>query len=428
MVFKLLFSFIPIIILLACAFATSVNAASIMWNKTYGVGLEAEMGYSVIETSDGGYAIAGGGMAAGSSYNFWLVKTDRYGNEQWNQAYIGGIGAEWAKSVVQVSDGGYVLAGGGFFVGKNFDFWLVKTDEYGNMEWNRTYGGIEWDEAHSLVKTYDGGFALAGQTESYGYGNADFWLIKTDADGIMEWNRTYGGPNYDVAESLIATSDSGYCLVGSTKSFGEGNADCWLLKTDSQGDVQWNQTYGGAGDDWAYSLIQTSDGGYAIAGGTESFGVEVDFWLIKTNWLGNIEWNQTYAGPEPYGESQFEHARSLVESSDGGYVLAGITRSENIVAHPFDTDDVWMVKTDGLGSLEWNQTYGGYGDQGAYSLITTSDGGYAIAGYSLVGENMNFLLIKTNEYGIIPEFPSWTILPLVLVTTLIANGIKRKCF
>jgi len=158
------------IILLALSLVlpiSSVFGSSVMWSQTSGTE-DAEMAYSLVQTSDGGYAIAGGGMAAGSSYNYWLVKIDRYGEEEWNQTYIGGTGSEWIKSVIETLAGGFALAGGGSLGAGIFDCWFVKTDEYGNAQWNRTYGGAEWDEAYSILETSDRGYVLAGKTESFG--------------------------------------------------------------------------------------------------------------------------------------------------------------------------------------------------------------------------------------------------------------------
>jgi len=182
----------------------------------------------------------------------------------------------------------------------------------------------------------------------------------------------------------------------------------------------WQQTYGGTEDDGALSLVQTTDGGYALAGDTESFGdLWADFWLVKTDGSGNMEWNQTYGEP---GE---EYAYSLVQTSDGGYALAGIT--ESLGAGDYD---FWLVKTDGSGNMEWNQTYGGTERDGALSLVQTTDGGYALAGVteSFGAGYRDFLLVKTDEYGVIPEFPSWVILPLFIITTLFAIIIKKKVF
>ena len=186
--------------------------------------------------------------------------------------------------MVETSDGGYAIAG----ETNSFDgLWLVKTDVNGNMIWNRTYSeGSVWDTC-SLVVTSDGGFAIAG--DSGGAGFADFWLIKTDNQGNMDWSRTYGGTSNDHANSLIQTSDGGYAIAGVTYSFDAGQGDFWLVKIDVDGNMMWSSTYGGMGPDYGYSLVQTYDEGYVIAGVTGSFGAEgANFWLIKTDEYGIV--------------------------------------------------------------------------------------------------------------------------------------------
>jgi len=202
------------------------------------------------------------------------------------------------------------------------DFWLVKADANGNMLWNRTYGGPEWDSAYSLVETPDEGYILAGWTKSFGAGEYDCWVIRIDVNGNMELNQTYGGAGNDVAWSLVKLSEGGYAIAGTNESFGTKGFDCWLIKTDYSGNMQWNQTYGGTGIDYAYSLVETFDGGYALAGMTESFGAgKADVWLIKTDVHGNMQWNQTFGRVEP------DEANSLIQTFDGGYALAGYTTS-----------------------------------------------------------------------------------------------------
>jgi hypothetical protein len=334
-------------------------------------------------TSDGGYALAGHISSFGAgSYDFWLVKTDAAGNMEWNRTY-GGTGIDEAFSVVVTSDGGYALAGytTSYGVGET-DVWLVKTDASGNMEWNRTYGGTQFDKdiAYSLVATSDEGYAIAGSTETFGAGNDDFWLIKTDAFGNVEWNRTYGGVWGEGARSLVVTSDGGYALAGETS--GAEGRNGWLVKTDAAGNMEWNRTYGGTGIDVAYSLVATSDGGYAIAGTTIFFNSSIsDFWLVKTDALGNMDWSQTY------GRTGIDVAYSLVATSDGGYAIAGITNSSDTGSY-----DCWLVKADWSGNLEWSQMCGGIVGEGAGSLVATSDGGYAIAG----SRNSDFWLVKIN--------------------------------
>ena len=159
-------------------------------------------------------------------------------SQMWAQTYDRDMSLDWAFSLVTSPDGGYAIAGYTTYSnGTNYDFWLVKTDGVGNVEWNQTYGGPAVDTPRTLVVTSDGGYAIAGTTDSFGAGNTDFWLVKTDAAGNMEWNRTYGGADYDIASSLVATVDGGYAIAGSTVSFGIGGGDFWLVKTDENGVV-----------------------------------------------------------------------------------------------------------------------------------------------------------------------------------------------
>jgi len=170
------------------------------------------------------------------------------------------------------------------------------------LEWDRTYGGTGDEEARSLVQTVDGGYAFAGYATSFGAGDHDFWLVKIDTNGDMEWNRTYGGTGDEDALSLVQTFDEGYALAGITDSFGAGGHDFWLVKTDADGNMKWNRTYGGANHEDAYSVVQTDDEGYAIIGRTWSFAIGLyDFWLVKTDANGDMEWNKTMEGSTTIG-------------------------------------------------------------------------------------------------------------------------------
>jgi hypothetical protein len=333
-----------------------------------------------------------------------------YGGAQaaamWSQTY-GGTWYDEAYSLVETPDGGYLMAGTtNSFGSDGYDIWLVKTDMYGKMEWNKTYGGTEEEGAHSLVEASDGGYAIAGYTNSSGAGSYDFWLLKIDAAGNMEWNVTYGGAGEDLVSSMVATSDGGYALAGRTDSFGSGGNDGWLVKTDAFGNMEWNTTYGGADIDSVQSLVASLDGGYALSGYTVfGFFSVPDNWLIKVDEFGNIEWNQTYT-------DWMNWVSSLAVTSDGGYALAGETSVS-------DNYDVFLVKTDAIGNMEWNQTYDGADLDIAHSLVETSDGGYGLAGAT--GSSgpgyQDFWLIKTDEYGVVSE-DAWVILLLLLIATV----------
>jgi hypothetical protein len=398
--------------LLTLALCSQPSWESVMgWCKVYG-GPSFDNLCSMAHTADGGYVLAGYTNSFGDG--LWLVKTDADGNPQWNKTYSGAYGDESAF-VIQASDGGYAIASYTCNSG-NVDFWLIKTDALGNLQWNRTYGGSSYDIALSIVQTPDDGYMLAGYTDSFG-GN-DILLIKTDVNGVMEWNRAYtleAISGYYMACSLILTNDGGYALA-TTSDFPKTDYDYWLTKIDSTGNMLWNKTYGGASSDYVYSLYQTYDNGYTLAGVTYSHGKGGDAWLVKTDAFGNQEWNMTYGG------AQLDRASSVIQTSEGGYMFAGITRSFGDYE-----GDFWLVKTSSLGNVQWNRTYNVGEDETLSSLTLTSDGGYAFAGMTrLASSSADMCLVKTDENGIIPEFSLFTIIPLFLIITSIILYSKRK--
>jgi uncharacterized delta-60 repeat protein len=355
------------------------------WNNTYG-GTQSDRAYSVHHTSDGGYIMAGYTYSLGAGANdFWLVKTDSSGDQQWNRTY-GGPDADVAYSVQQTSDGGYIVAGYTDSFGAGYDdAWLVKTDSSGQQQWNKTYGGLMGDGAHSIQQTSDGGYIMAGYTMPFGI--SDFWLVKTNSSGNEQWNRRYGGADYDGAQSVQQASDGGYIMAGYTHSYGDGLSSLLLVKTNSSGNEKWSKAYRGIGYGEASSVRQTLDGGYIVGGSTYPSG-SGDFWLVKTDSSGYIEWNKTYGG------TGYEQAYSVEQTSDGGFILAGYTTPSGS-----DQADFWLVKTDSSGNQEWNQTYGGAMNDLAYSVEQTPDGQFIVAGYteSFGAGDSDFWLVKTAE-------------------------------
>ena len=196
---------------------------------------------------------------------------------------LGGSGNDYDHSVRQASDGGYVIVGStGSYGAGNDDVWLIKTDSSGNAVWNKTFGGSTGDRGYSVQQTSDGGHVIGGSTGSYGADQSDVWLIKTDSSGGMAWNRTFGGPLHDYGYSVGQTSDGGYIVAGSAVSYGAGDADVWLIRTDSSRNPTWDKTLGGSHSDYSWSIKQTSYGGYIIAGYTSSYGAGgYDIWLLK---------------------------------------------------------------------------------------------------------------------------------------------------
>lgn len=338
------------------------------WARTYGP-IE---GRSVVQTADGGYAIAGNagvwvqarGPGNWVNYTFLLVKTNAAGDLQWKKTYgTGDKNYSRAFSLVQTSDGGYAIAGskrspevvdGDRIV--TFRLWLVKTDGEGNMQWNRTLPW-SWESGPNvvLVKTSDGGYALAGSSGKP-------FLIKTNKDGNILWNVTFGGVHSDYIDALVATSDGGYAMAGDTSSFGAGGVDGWLVKTDSEGNLLWSKTYGTEGGEGFSSLVETDDGGYLLAGAKNVPNVGGYGWVVKTDSHGSEQWEMTY-------DVDFSRFFSAALSRDGGYVLAG----------DLGTSKALLVKVNAEGAVVWSVTHG-ESDDHYYSMVATSDGGYAVTG------------------------------------------------
>ena len=370
----------------------------IQWTQTYG-GTGSEGAITLLQTIDGGFALAGSTNSYGAGGDdMWLVKTDTNGGVQWNQTF-GGSGSDWATDFLQTTDGGFALVGGTIYSNySDEDILWLKTDVNGVLQWNQTYGGTGREIAWALLQTAeDGGYALAGLTNSYGAGGEDMWLVKTNANGGVQWNQTFGGSGSDWATDFLQTTDGGFALVGGTIYSNYSDVDILLLKTDVNGVLQWNQTYGGTEREMVWALLQTAeDGGYALAGWTNSYGAgSEDMWLIKTDANGVLQWNQTYGGTDGDG------AYALLQTADGGFALAGYTTSFGT-----NDNDVWLVKTDANGVVQWHQTFGGTGSDGAYTLLQTTDGGFALAGstesFGAGGHDM--WLIKTSSTSALKEF------------------------
>ena len=318
--------------------------------------------------------------------------------EEWNKTF-GGVENDFATRVLQTVDGGYVFVGqrDGSGHHSDGDCWLIKVDEYGNLIWEKIFGGNDNEIGYDIDQTIDGGYIVFGITSSYGAGNDDGWLIKTDSNGNEMWNRTFGGSDLDTILSGQQTSDGGYILAGGTQSFGAGNSAGWFIKTDSNGEEMWRRVFdeGDSISEYFMSVYQTVDGGYIATGRrylNENDWVHSDVWLFKTDSNGNEEWS-TLIGDQ-YGDG----GRSIFQTSDGGYIITGQSgRSEG----NGDWDAV-LIKTDVNGGTEWVSYFGdNTHSETGYSVVQTNDEGFLITGRKILHNTdlSDIFLIKTDRYG-----------------------------
>lgn len=397
--------------------STVFAQTTINWSKTYG-GNGSDRGHCIQQTSDGGYVVSGytdtnnNGDVSGNhgGGDIWVLKLDNSGNLEWQKAYGGTGGEPFTEAnskIIQTSDGGYLVTGestsnnGDLTENRgNLDLWVFKIDANGVLQWQKSLGGAMHEGAHSILQEADGGFILAGYTSSTdgdvvnNKGMSDGWLIKLSATGDLVWQKTMGGSWTDALFSIQNTSDGGYITAGYTLSndgdIGTlnpdgfmGYADFWIAKLNSNAEIEWQSVIGGSGKDEAKCIIQTNDGGYVVAGETESANGDIsesfgkrDWWVVKLNAEGAMEWEKSLGG------SQRDEVRSIVASSDGsGFFMVGTTESaDNDVTDNHGGKDIWLVKLDYSGNIILNKCFGGTSSEKGFSIIQSTDNQIVIAG------------------------------------------------
>lgn len=296
-----------------------------------------DRGFSVVEKGSGGFVFAGETSSFGGSGQAYVIRTEPNPLRTviWNKTF-GGAGNDKARSVVEVSTGGFAVVGTTYsFDTGSLDVWLFRLSTTGNHLWNQTFGGTGNEHGYDIVEVSTGGFAIVGTTYPLGFaGDSDVLLIRTDASGNHMWNQTFGGTNDDKGHGVVEVSTGGFAIVGTTNSFGAGGWDVWWIRTNTLGQELWDRTYGGTAGDRGHGMVEVSDGGFAFICTTNSFGAgDWDAWLIRTSGSGNHMWNQTFGG------AYYEFASDIVEVSDGGFVFVGCTQS----LHTNPTD-AWLVR------------------------------------------------------------------------------------
>ncbi|WP_082377284.1 T9SS type A sorting domain-containing protein [Chryseobacterium indologenes] len=320
-----------------------VNAAgTVEWQRSYG-GTADDKANSVRQTNDGGYIVAGSTHSTNGDVSnnhgqedFWIVKLNSSGNIVWEKT-LGGSGNDAAKCIRQTPDGGYIVAGksdsnDGDITGNNgyLDGWIVKLDQNGGITWQKSIGGPNFEEFSSIELTADGGYVMAGNI-STSTNSFNYWIVKVDSSGNTQWSKNYGGSASDKANSLKLTPDGGYIIAGSSNSndgditAGNGNYDYWIIKLDHLGNLQWQKSFGDYMYDNAFGIDNTEDGGLIVLGysaTTDTTNLSSnDYWLIKLNANGDTEWQRRYGG------TQDDYASSVQQTADGGYIMAGVSNS-----------------------------------------------------------------------------------------------------
>jgi len=330
---------------------------NISWDKVFG-GENHDLGSFVLFTNDKGCIVTGStetfsrGLA-----DLWLIKVDEEGNEQWNETY-GGEKWEEGKGIELLDDNSYAVIGKTNSIGAGkTDLWIIKVDEEGNEQWNETYGGDKWEEGNSIKKTDDGGFILAGDTMSYSVGDYDAWLIKINENGEEIWNKSYGGIDTDAGRSVELTEDGGYIIAGETQSYGSGGTDIWIIKVNETGIEQWNKTIGTENEEYCNQIIISDDNAYVVSGHyivREGDDFKLNGFVVKIDDSGTILWEKIVSDDKAVGTS------SIDKISDG-YIVGGFIGEDG------DEQDFFIGKIDFSGNIIWTESIGGdYGDTGIW--------------------------------------------------------------
>ena len=407
--------------ILFCNFHIADAQPVIAWQNTIGSSSDDEC-HDIDQTQDGGYILAGysRGDSSGDKtentlgvWDYWLVKTDSQGNIEWEKT-IGSDGEDYCHSVRQTTDRGYILGGysNGDISGDktednigDYDYWIVKTDSTGYVEWDNTIGSNDEDISHFIEHTADGGYIIAGYSEGNISGDKtgnntagqDFWIVKLNSSGTIEWDKTIGSAGDDKCYTAKPTKDGGYILGGQSNGDISGDktgdsfglSDYWVVKISSNGNIQWENTIGSDGGETCFSAFQTSDEGYIIGGHSggsisgdkteNSIGFN-DFWIVKTDSAGAVQWDNTI------GSSGMDYLYTLQPTADEGFIMGGFSmgnisgdKTENSINGSFD---YWIVKTNSAGMVEWDNTIGSDDIDWCTSLLQSVDGAYVFTGYS----------------------------------------------
>lgn len=404
------------ILIVVLNFAAHAQIPEIEWQKCFG-GSGYDEAYAILQTEDSGYIVGGArgsldgdAIECGDTGGYWVFKLDSMGEIVWSQCYGGSL-LDVLYSMDKTSDGGYILAGistsiDGDVTGNHDggDYWVVKINNIGVIQWSKCYGGTGYEEAKSIQQTPDCGYVITGRStstdgdvtghhgDSFSY---DYWVVKIDSVGEIEWEHSFGGYSWDQSTSIALSLDGGYLVAGYSESedgdvtLNYGVSDYWVIKLNSLGETVWQKSYGGSNSDVPYAIVVADDGGFVIAGLTTSNnwdvsgfhgGIWSDVWVIKIDTIGNLQWQKCYGGTDGEG------AYSIKQTLDNGFIVAGTSGSDDgdLTEHYGGSGqgDYWLFKIDSVGNLEWQKSMGGYNTDEVFDVIATFNNEYILAGYA----------------------------------------------
>jgi hypothetical protein len=375
-------------------FGCTLLIEEMTFQKTYG-GPGLDRGIDVLQLGSRGYIVVGVTVKNNAeNQDIYLVRTDAKGDSLWTKTY-GGKGRDNGWAVLQTEDRGFIIVGFSESFGSgDMDFYLIRLDDKGDTLWSKTYGGTGDEYCWDMDAVPGKGFILIGETGlagEYGEGNKDFLLLLVDEDGEFLWEKTYGGPGTDRGFAVHNTTDGGFIMIGSTTSFGEGDVDAYILKTDPQGNIEWTKTLGTDRFDMGHDIQQRQDGGYVVFGYTESFGaMGKDVWCSGIDSEGKVEWSEIIGGPEA------DHCTRGTLTKEGEIAALGYTKSFG-AGHW----DVYFIRMNAAGDTVWTRTFGAQWPDTGYGFQSTRDGGYILTGqtWSYGRGDSDLLLIKTDAQG-----------------------------
>lgn len=388
------------------------------WSKRFG-GSGDDTAQAVITTTDGGFAILGYSDSADGDLegkttavnDYWLLKLNAEGILQWSKTY-GGSKDDRGQALIQTADGGYALTGyamsddGDGSNNEGFhDNWIIKLDALGNLEWEKSFGFSGHDHSYDLLQTSDGGFFFVGFLDitsalsdgNYGKGNnltrhgvGEFWGTKISADGELEWRRYFGGTNNDRAHAVVQAEDGGFVMAGFSESEdfditnSRGSYDFWVIKIDPDGNLVWERSFGGSGIEIAYDISITKNGTYLVTGNTFSEDKDVAFNHGESDtWLIHLDDNGSLLWEKTYGGTLFDAARSVKTGQEDEIIVSGNTKSSDLGTNSDPVEnDIWIFKTDLSGILIWQESYGGSGLDYAFDAVETEERSLLVVGSS----------------------------------------------